>query len=80
MPGTITCTSRLRDPRILARINELIRTVQRDPFGGIGKPEPLKRALSGCWSGRIDQMPRLVYRVRDGEIEIAACRYRYGER
>jgi toxin YoeB len=40
----------------------------------------LKRALSGCWSGRIDQMPRLVYRVRDGEIEIAACRYRYGER
>lgn len=70
----------LQDRRILERINELVRAVLRDPFGGIGKPEPLKRELSGCWSRRIDQMHRLVYRVRADEIEIVACRYHYGAR
>jgi toxin YoeB len=69
-----------QDSRILERINELVRAAQRDPFGGIGKPEPLKRELSGCWSRRIDQMHRLVYRVRADEIEIVACRYHYGAR
>jgi len=69
-----------QDRRILLRINELVRAVLRDPFGGIGKPEPLKRELSGCWSRRIDQMHRLVYRVTANEIEIVACRYHYGAR
>jgi toxin YoeB len=70
----------LKDRRILARINELIRALLRDPFGGIGKPEPLKRGLSGCWSRRIDQTHRLVYRVDADEIEIVACRFHYGDR
>jgi toxin YoeB len=69
-----------QDRRILERINELVRAMLRDPFGGIGKPEPLKRELSGCWSRRIDQVHRLVYRVRTDEIEIVACRYHYGAR
>ena len=70
----------LQDRCIRLRINELIRAVLREPFGGIGKPEPLKRELSGCWSRRIDQTHRLVYRVRADEIEILACRYHYGAR
>jgi toxin YoeB len=70
----------LQDRRIVARINEVIRALLRDPFAGIGKPEPLKRKLSGCWSRRIDQTHRLVYRVAADEIEILACRYNYGDR
>ena len=68
------------DGRMLERINDLVRVVLRDPFGGVGKPEPLKRELSGCWSRRIDQARRLVYRIRSDEIEILACRYHYGDR
>ena len=70
----------VRDRRMLERINTLIRSLARDPFGGIGKPEPLKRELSGCWSRRIDQAHRLVYRVTPDEIEIVSCRYHYGNR
>ncbi|MFZ0749897.1 MAG: Txe/YoeB family addiction module toxin, partial [Pyrinomonadaceae bacterium] len=51
--------------------------VQRDPFRGIGKPEPLKHELKGCWSRRIDQEHRLVYQVKDEKIRIVACRYHY---
>lgn len=69
-----------QDRKLLSRINELIRECQRDPFGGIGKPEPLRRELSGCWSRRIDQTHRLVYRVEAEKIEIVSCRYHYGER
>ena len=54
----------------LQRINELIMDVKRDPFSGIGKPEPLKHQLKGCWSRRIDQEHRLVYEVVEGEIRI----------
>lgn len=69
-----------QDRRTLDRINGLIRECQRDPFRGIGKPEPLKRELSGCWSRRIDDTHRLVYRVAGSELQIIACRYHYGAR
>jgi toxin YoeB len=55
----------------------LIEDIQRDPFSSIGKPEPLKRELSGCWSRRIDQQHRLVYQVTGEKIRILACRYHY---
>lgn len=69
-----------QDRKLLSRINELIRDCHRDPFGGIGKPEPLKGGLRGCWSRRIDQTHRLVYRVEAERIEILSCRYHYGDR
>jgi toxin YoeB len=59
------------------RIVTLIKEVQRDPFRGIGKPEPLKHELKGCWSRRIDQEHRLVYQVTENKIRILACRYHY---
>jgi len=59
------------------RIIRLIRDVQRDPFGGIGQPEPLKYELAGCWSRRIDAEHRLVYEVFEDKIRILACRYHY---
>jgi toxin YoeB len=57
------------------RIIKLIKEIQRDPFTGTGKPEPLKHELSGCWSRRIDQEHRLVYQVKEDKIRILACRY-----
>ncbi len=65
------------DPKRLARINDLIKDVQRSPFQGIGKPEPLKADLSGYWSRRIDREHRLVYKIQDDCILIAQCRYHY---
>lgn len=59
------------------RIIRLIRDVQREPFRGAGKPEPLKHELKGCWSRRIDQEHRLVYEVQRDKIRILACRYHY---
>lgn len=69
-----------QDRKMLERINLLIRDCQRDPFRGIGKPEPLKRELAGCWSRRIDDTHRLVCRVSGRELQIVACRYHYGAR
>lgn len=66
-----------RDKAVLKRINALIRDIQRSPFDGIGKPEPLKHNLSGFWSRRIDDEHRLVYAIDDDRILIAQCRYRY---
>ena len=60
--------------------NALIRDCLRDPFAGIGKPEPLKGILVGCWSRRIDHVHRLVYRTTASELEILACRYHYVDR
>lgn len=65
------------DRAILKRVNLLIRDIARDPFSGIGKPEPLKHQLSGFWSRRIDDKHRLVYAVEDGVILIAQCRDHY---
>lgn len=59
------------------RIVSLIQDVQRDPFKGIGKPEPLRHELKGCWSRRIDQEHRLIYLVTEKKIRILACRYHY---
>jgi toxin YoeB len=66
-----------QDKKTLRRINDLIKDVQRDPFVGIGKPEPLKHSLSGFWSRRIDEANRLVYEANDDEITIISCRYHY---
>ena len=66
-----------KDRKKALRIIKLIKEVQRDPFAGTGKPEPLKHDLSGCWSRRIDKEHRLVYQVKDNKIRILACRYHY---
>ena len=64
----------------LLRINQLILDAERDPFRGIGKPEPLKGNWSGWWSRRIDDDNRLIYRVRNGILEIAQCGTHYGDK
>jgi toxin YoeB len=65
------------EKKILARINSLIKEIIRTPFQGMGKPEPLKHALSGYWSRRINDEHRIVYKVVDGSIYIAQLRYHY---
>jgi toxin YoeB len=65
------------DKSILKRINALIKDVQREPFEGIGKPEPLRHGLSGYWSRRINDEHRLVYKVLDDQILIAQLCYHY---
>ena len=65
------------DRKVLARVNELIRDTMRNPFSGIGKPEPLKSNLKGWWSRRITQEHRLVYRVEDSVLIIMQCRFHY---
>jgi len=63
--------------KILKKINDLIKDIERNPFKGIGKPEPLKNNLSGWWSRRIDDTHRIVYRIENGNLEIAQCREHY---
>ncbi|MGJ0638474.1 Txe/YoeB family addiction module toxin [Xenorhabdus bovienii] len=65
------------DKAILKRINQLIKDIRRQPFEGIGKPEPLKHNLSGFWSRRITEEHRLIYAIEEDQIMIAACRYHY---
>ncbi len=65
------------DKKRLKRVNALIKEIQRDPFEGIGKPEPLKHALSGYWSRRLNDEHRIVYRVKDDSLLIAQLRYHY---
>ena len=65
------------DKRVLRRINELIKAIQRTAFEGIGKPEPLKHQLQGLWSRRINEEHRLVYEVEGDELRIVACRFHY---
>jgi len=65
------------DRKKALRIIELIKDIRRDPFKGIGKPEPLKHEFAGLWSRRIDQEHRLVYDVKVDKIRILACRYHY---
>ena len=66
------------DKRIVKKINALLKDTLRDPFDGIGKPEPLKHELQGCWSRRISDEHRLVYRPTDSGLQIISCRYHYG--
>ena len=66
-----------KDRKKALKIIKLIKEIQKNPFEGIGKPEPLKHELSGCWSRRIDREHRLVYQVSEEKIRILACRYHY---
>lgn len=66
-----------QDRKILERIHHLIREIQREPFSGIGKPEPLRSALSGYWSRRITAEHRIVYKIREDTLLIAQLRYHY---
>ena len=67
-----------QDKKILKKINKLIKEIKREPFEGIGDPEPLKYNWSGYWSRRITIEHRLVYKIVDEQILIAQCRYHYG--
>lgn len=65
------------DKKILNRINKLIKETKREPFEGVGKPEPLKHGLAGYWSRRINEEHRIVYKVTDDALLIAQLRYHY---
>ncbi len=65
------------DKKIVKRINRLIKEIQRTPHEGIGKPEPLKHALTGYWSRRIDHEHRIVYKTEDDHVLIAQLRHHY---
>ncbi|NCF33095.1 MAG: Txe/YoeB family addiction module toxin [Proteobacteria bacterium] len=65
------------DKKILKRVNTLIKEIKREPFEGLGKPEPLKHALSGYWSRRINDEHRIVYKIQSDSLLIAQLRYHY---
>jgi len=65
------------DRKVALRVLDLVEAVMRDPFTGIGKPEPLKFVLAGCWSRRITQEHRLVYKVSENRIDFLQARYHY---
>ena len=65
------------DRKILERINNLVKDISRNPYKGLGKPEPLKYKYQGFWSRRITEEHRLIYRVVNDEIQIAKCRFHY---
>ena len=67
------------DRKTLRRINELLRDIERNPFRGIGKPEPLKHERQGFWSRRINDADRLIYRIEAGNLVIASCRTHYDD-
>lgn len=66
-----------QDRKMVERINKLIAEVMREPFAGVGKPEPLKYALSGYWSRRINEVDRMVYRIEGNSLLLAQLRYHY---
>jgi len=65
------------DKKILKKINDLLRDIYRNPYQGLGSPEPLKHDLAGYWSRRITLEHRLVYRMVDEQIRVVQCRYHY---
>ena len=67
------------DRNILEKINALLADITVRPFAGLGKPEPLKHNWRGWWSRQITREHRLVYRVKDGRVEVAQCRYHYSK-
>ena len=67
----------IEDKKTLKRINALIKDIQRNPFDGIGKPEPLRENKSGWWSRRIDEANRIVYKVDGDIVVIASCKSHY---
>ena len=71
------CHWQKQDKKILERVNELIKDCLRSPYKGIGKPEPLKGNYAGCWSRRITQEHRLIYKMNEQRLHILQCRYHY---
>lgn len=67
------------DKSIAKRLNTLLLAIMREPFEGIGKPEPLKHGLAGCWSRRITDEHRLVYRVVGQQVQVIQVKYHYGK-
>lgn len=67
------------DPRLLTKLFDLIESTRRDPFKGIGKPEPLKHQFKGLWSRRINGEHRLIYKVEAGVLVVMACRFHYDD-
>lgn len=65
------------DKGVLKRLNRLLDDITRDPLAGIGKPEPLRHILDGCWSRRIDDEHRLVYLVEGEDLVVLQARYHY---
>jgi toxin YoeB len=65
------------DKQVLKKINQLLKDIKRDPFDGLGKPEPLKHEFSGCWSRRITDEHRLVYEITQYSVVIISCRFHY---
>ena len=65
------------DKKMLNRVNNLIKDIQRNPYNGIGKPEPLKHGLSGYWSRRIDDEHRILYKIENDTLLLAQIRYHY---
>jgi len=65
------------DKKVLSKINSLLKDISRNPYSGLGKPEPLKYKYKGFWSRRIDCEHRLIYQVKDDAIIIAKCRFHY---
>jgi toxin YoeB len=68
------------DKKVFKKIQRLIKETIRDPFGGIGKPEPLKNNLNGYWSKRITDEHRLVYKIEQNQLIIISCKYHYDEK
>ena len=68
-----------QDRKTLRKINDLLKDIERDPFGGIGNPEPLKHEWQGFWSRKINDSDRLINRINNGQLEIAACRSHYDD-
>ena len=68
-----------QDRKTIKRINELIKDTKRNGYSGIGKPEPLKGEFSGFWCRRIDEVNRLVYRIKDDVLEVLSCRGHYDD-
>ena len=71
------CYWQKQDKKILERVNELIKDCLRSPYKGIGKPEPLKGNYAGCWSRRITQEHRLIYKMNEQRLHLLQCRYHY---
>ena len=69
-----------QDKKTLKRLNVLIKDIERSPFEGIGKPEPLKHDFSGWWSRQIDDSNRIVYRIKDDNLEISQCKGHYDDK
>jgi len=67
------------DKKILRKVNKLIKDIERSPYAGIGKPEPLKHDLSGWWSRQIDEKNRIVYRIKEEKLELSQCKGHYDD-